>query len=85
MVTILKASQEYEGAACAVYDVAYRKQAVTTGHRRWLEVNTLLYAACFTGKGKKVSRSPEICNKNALTECANIDMCVAHAAGITQP
>ena len=56
MVTILKASQEYEGAAWAAYDVAYRQQAAATGHKRWSEVNTSLYAVCFTGKGKRALR-----------------------------
>ena len=33
MVTILKASQEYEGTTWAAYNVAYRQQAASTGHR----------------------------------------------------
>ena len=116
-------AREYEHAAWAAYDVAYRQQAAATGHRRWSEVNTLLYAVCFMGRGKsaghhmtdcpakaeaepcladriklvkgtvlgsnQLTKSPEICNKfnmkNALIKCANINTCVAHVAGSTQP
>ena len=60
MVTILKASQEYEGTAWAAYDVAYRQQAASTGHKQWSEVNASLYAVCFTGKGKRSQRC-EVC------------------------
>ena len=47
MVTIFKASQEYEVAIWAAYNVAYRQQAPATGRRRWSEVNTLLYVNWF--------------------------------------
>ena len=60
MVTIFKASQEYKGAAWAAYDVAYCQQAAATGHRRWSEVNTSLYAVCFTSIGKRALRC-EVC------------------------
>ena len=60
MIAILKASQEYEGTAWAAYDVAYRQQAASTGHKQWSEVNASLYAVCFTGKGKRSQRC-EVC------------------------
>ena len=56
----IKASQEYEGAAWAAYNIAYRQQAAATGHRQWSEVNTSLYAVCFTGRGKRALRC-EVC------------------------
>ena len=56
MVIILKASQEHEGTAWAAYDVTYRQQAASTGHRGWSEGNTLLYVICFTAKGKRSAR-----------------------------
>ena len=56
MVTIFRASQEFEWAAWAVYDDAYRHQAAAAGHWQWSEVNSSLYLRCFTGKVKRVSR-----------------------------
>lgn len=52
MINIIKASQEFEGMAWATYDVAYRRQAAATGHKRWSKINPSLYALCFTGKAK---------------------------------
>ena len=34
MICILRASQEYEGTAWATYDVAFRRQAATTGNKQ---------------------------------------------------
>ena len=33
MISILQASQEYEGLACVTYDAAYHQQATATGHK----------------------------------------------------
>jgi hypothetical protein len=59
-ISILRASQEYEGTAWATYDAAYRRQAATTGHTEWSKINPSLYTLCFTGKAKKVPRC-ELC------------------------
>ena len=56
MATIIRASLEFEGAAWAVYDDSFRRQAETTGNWQWSRVNTSLYSMCFTGKAKKASR-----------------------------
>ena len=50
MVSIIRASQEYEGAAWVAYDAAFRRQAAATGQRDWSGINTSLYTICFTGK-----------------------------------
>ena len=53
MVSIIRASQEYEGAAWVAYDAAFRRQAAATGQRDWARINTSLYTMCFTGKARK--------------------------------
>ena len=50
MVSIMNAGSEYTGLAQAQYDSAYRRQAASTGNRRWSGVNPSLYSVCFTGK-----------------------------------
>ena len=56
MVSILRASQEYDGSAWTSYDAAYRRQAAATGHKKWSKVNPSLYTVCFTGKARKAAR-----------------------------
>ena len=56
MVSILRASQEYEGSAWTTYDAAYRRQAAATGNKQWSKVNPSLYMVCFTGKARKATR-----------------------------
>ena len=56
MISIVRASQEYEGAAWAAYDTAYRRQAAAQGRTGWSQINPSLYAICFTGKAKKSER-----------------------------
>ena len=56
MVSILRASQEYEGSAWTTYDAAYRRQAAATGNKQWSKVNPSLYTVCFTGKARKATR-----------------------------
>ena len=56
LVTIVRASQEFEGSAWALYDDYYRRQAAAAGHWQWSEVNPSLYSMCFTGKAKRMSR-----------------------------
>ena len=53
MISIIRASQEFEGSAWTVYDDAYRRQAATAGDQlQWSQVNPSLYTICFTGKAK---------------------------------
>ena len=56
MISIIQASQEYEGAAWAAYDAAYRRQAAAQGRTGWSQINPSLYAICFTGKARKTER-----------------------------
>ena len=56
MVNVIRASQEYEGAAWVAYDAAFRRQAAATGQRDWSKINTSLYTICFTGKARRSQR-----------------------------
>ena len=56
MIGVIRASQEYEGAAWAAYDAAFRRQAAATGQRDWGKINSSLYTICFTGKAKRSQR-----------------------------
>ena len=57
MISIIRASQEFEGSAWMVYDDAYRRQAAATGDQwQWSQVNPSLYTICFTGKAKRMGR-----------------------------
>lgn len=64
MVSILRASQEYEGTAWTTYDTAYRRQAAATGHKKWSQVNPSLYTVCFTGKARRATRC-DLCLSSA--------------------
>ena len=67
MISILRASQEYDGSAWATYDAAYRRQAAATGHQRWSKINPSLYTVCFTGKARKAIRC-DLCLSINLSE-----------------
>ena len=71
MISILRASQEYEGLAWATYDAAYRRQAAATGHKQWSKVNSSLYTICFTGKARKATRC-DLClsTTHKTSECS---------------
>ena len=57
MISIIRASQEFEGSAWMVYDDAYRHQAAAAGDQwQWSQVNPSLYTICFTGKAKRTGR-----------------------------
>lgn len=60
MASIIRASQEYEGAAWEAYDAAFRRQAAATGQREWSKINPTLYTICFTGKACRSQRC-DIC------------------------
>ena len=57
MISIIRASQEFERSAWMVYDDAYRRQAAAAGDQwQWSQVNPSLYTICFTGKVKRTGR-----------------------------
>ena len=60
MNLIVLCSQDYEGLAWVRYDMAFQRQAATSGNKRWSEVNSTLYAICFTGKSQDHLRC-ELC------------------------
>ena len=71
MISILRASQEYEGLAWATYDAAYHQQATATGHKQWSKLNSSLYTICFTGIARKASRC-DLClsTTHKTSECS---------------
>ena len=69
MVSIIRASQEYEGAAWVVYDASFRRQAVSTGQRYWSKINTSLYTICFTGKACKSQRCDNCSAAHGTADC----------------
>ncbi len=67
MVTILRVSQDFAGLAWVRYDAAYRRQAASTGNRKWSQINSSLYAIC---RAQVVSRCDLCCSSaHATTEC----------------
>ena len=56
MVSVIRESQEYEGAAWVAYDAAFRRPVAATGQRDWSKINTSLYTICFTGKAGRSQR-----------------------------
>ena len=56
MATIARVSQDFAGLAWVRYDAAFRRQAATTGNRKWSQINPSLYALCFTGKAVEAPR-----------------------------
>ncbi len=57
MISIIRASQEFEGSAWTVYDDAYRRQAAAAGDQwQWSQVKPSLYTICFTGRAKRTER-----------------------------
>ena len=51
--TILNCYRDFEGAAWAQYDRAYRRQAALSKDLNWSRINTTLYSLCFAGRAKR--------------------------------
>ena len=49
MVTIIKASQQYDGLYWRAYDTNYRLTAAASGNRHWSRLDTDLFTRFFTG------------------------------------
>ena len=56
MIAIIKASRDYEGLAWVNYDTLYRRRAAATNFRTWSQINSSLFALCFTGKAQTSQR-----------------------------
>ena len=54
--TITRASHNFEGAAWASYDMAYRRQAANQHSLDWGVVDLALYNEAFTGQAKIIPR-----------------------------
>ena len=54
--TITRASRNFEGAAWASYDMAYRRQAANQRSLDWGVVDLALYNEAFTGRAKIIPR-----------------------------
>ena len=55
MVTIIKASQQYDGLYWRAYDTNYRLTAAASGNRQWSRLDTDLFTRFFTGRARLVS------------------------------
>ena len=73
MITILRASQDFEDPAWLTYDLAFRRQAAATKNQQWSRLNPTLYNVCTAGKARKHTRC-ELClsTKHATKECASL-------------
>ena len=60
MISIMCASRAFSGLGCAQYDAAYRRQAASTGNRRWSPINSSLYVIYFKGRAQGTPRC-ELC------------------------
>ena len=54
--TITRASRNFEGAAWASYDMAYRRQAANQHSLDWATIDTALYNEAFTGRARAIPR-----------------------------
>jgi len=54
-LTIIKASQQYDGLYWRAYDTHYRVNAAATGNCTWSRLDTDLYTRFFTGRAKQVT------------------------------
>ena len=52
-MTILRCYRDFEGAAWAQYDRAYRRQAALSKDLNWSCINTTLYSLCFARRAKR--------------------------------
>jgi hypothetical protein len=56
MRTIVRASRNFEGAAWASYDAAYRRQAANKQSLDWATIDPTIYNEAFTGRARLVPR-----------------------------
>ena len=52
MLTVIKASQQYDGLYWRLYDTNYRINAAASGNKAWSRLDTDLYTRFFTGRAK---------------------------------
>ncbi len=56
MVSIIRASEDYDGLTWVRYDAAYRRQVVANRNCKWSRINPSLFSLCFTGKAQVAKR-----------------------------
>ncbi len=56
LINIMRVSQDFGGMAWVNYDLAFRRQAASTGNRQWSRVNLSLYSICFAGAARASKR-----------------------------
>ena len=56
LVHIVRVSQDFGGMAWVNYDMAFRRQAASTGNRQWSRINPSLYSICFAGAARTNTR-----------------------------
>ncbi len=56
LVQIMRVSQDFGGLAWVNYDLAFCRQAASTGSRQWSKVNPSLYSICFAGVARANKR-----------------------------
>ena len=55
MMTIIRASQQYDGLHWRAYDYHYRLTAAASGNKNWSRLDTDLFTRFFTGRARSVS------------------------------
>ena len=55
MLTIIRASQQYDGLCWRSYDTNYRIAAAASGNRSWSKLDTDLFTRFFTGRARTVN------------------------------
>ena len=55
MLTIIRASQQYDGLCWRSYDTNYRIAAAASGNRSWSKLDTDLFTRFFNGRARKVN------------------------------
>ena len=68
MLTIIRASQQYDGLCWRSYDTNYRIAAAASGNRSWSKLDTDLFTRFFTGRARTVNPCT-VCD--ALTHTSN--------------
>ena len=53
LVHNVRVSQDFGSLAWVNYDLAFCRQAASTGNRQWSRVNRSLYSICFSGVASK--------------------------------
>ena len=64
MISIIKASKNYEGLAWVNYDTLYCRWAAATNCRKWSQINLSLFSLCFTGKAQGLQHC-DLCGDTA--------------------